>query len=249
MHQTIDKMNQLRLYQMAHIHHQRISQNMHSDYSVDEYAALLVDQEWEERQSRKMNRLIQSARFKVHATLSDIDYKANRGLDRDMIHKLALLSFIKQCQNVILTGPAGVGKSYLAQALGHQACLNQFSTLYQITSRFLAMLKFAKMDGTYLKHLNKLSRIDLLILDDFGLQNLDNVEREILMDLIEDRHDQKATIIASQIPISKWYEVIGEGTIADAILDRIVHSAHRISLNGESLRKKNKPQDSIDGTA
>lgn len=243
MHQTIDKMNQLRLHQMALIHHQRITENIHSDYSVDEYTALLVDQEWEERQSRKMNRLIQSARFKVHATVSDIDYKANRGLDRDMINRLALLSFIKQRQNVILTGPAGVGKSYLAQALGHHACLNQISTLYQITSRFLATLKFAKMDGTYLKHLAKLSKIDLLILDDFGLQNLDNVEREILMDIVEDRHDQASTILASQIPISKWYEIIGEGTIADAILDRIVHSAHRINLTGESLRKKNKPQE------
>lgn len=243
MHQTIEKMNQLRLHQMAHIHHQRITENIHSDYSVDEYTALLVDQEWEERQSRKMNRLIQSAKFKVHATMSDIDYKANRGLDRDMISRLALLSFIKQRQNMILTGPAGVGKSYLAQAFGHHACLNQFRTLYQITSRFLAMLKFAKMDGTYLKHLTKLAKINLLILDDFGLQNLDNVEREILMDIIEDRHDQTSTIIASQIPISKWYEIIGEGTIADAILDRIVHSAHRINLSGESLRKKNKPQE------
>jgi DNA replication protein DnaC len=243
MHQTIEKMNQLRLHQMALIHHQRITENIHSDYSVDEYTALLVDQEWEERQSRKMNRLIQSARFKVHATMSDIDYKANRSLDRDMVSKLALLSFIKHRQNVILTGPAGVGKSYLAQALGHHACITQFSTLYQITSRFLAMLKFAKMDGTYLKHLTKLSKINLLILDDFGLQNLDIVEREILMDIVEDRHDQASTILASQIPISKWYEIIGEGTIADAILDRIVHSAHRINLTGESLRKKNKPKE------
>jgi DNA replication protein DnaC len=243
MHQTIEKMNQLRLHQMAVIHHQRITENIHSDYSVDEYTTLLVDQEWEERQSKKMNRLIQAAKFKVNATMSEIDYQANRGLDRDMISRLALLSFVKQRQNVILSGPAGVGKSYLAQALGHHACLNQCSTLYQITSRFLATLKFGKMDGTYLKHLTKLSKIKLLILDDFGLQKLDHVEREILMDIIEDRHDQASTILASQIPISKWYEIIGEGTIADAILDRIVHSAHRITLTGESLRKKNKPKE------
>ncbi len=242
MHQTIDKMKQLRLHQMANIHHQRITENLHQDYSIDEYTNLLVDQEWEDRQNRKMERLIQSAKFKIPASISQIDYKSNRGLDRDVVNKLALLGFIKHKQNVILTGPAGVGKSFIAQALGYQACINGIKTLYQNTARFLAILKFAKIDGTYLKHLAKLNKINLLILDDFGLQKLDNVEREVLMDLIEDRHDRSSTMIASQIPISKWYDVIGEGTIADAILDRIVHSAHRITLKGESLRKKNKPK-------
>ena len=188
-----------------------------------------------------MERLIQSAKFKLSAAISQIDYKTTRGLDRDLVSKLALLGFIKHRQNVILTGPAGVGKSFIAQALGHQACLHGLKTLYQNTGRFLAILKFAKIDGTYLKQLNRLNKINLLILDDFGLQKLDNVEREVLMDLIEDRHDRSSTMIASQIPISKWYDVIGEGTVADTILDRIVHSAHRITLEGESLRKKNKP--------
>ena len=242
MHQTIDKMKQLRLHQMANIHHQRITGDLHQDYSVDEYTNLLIDQEWEDRQNRKMERLIQSAKFKVSASISQIDYKANRGLDRDVVNKLALLGFIKHKQNVILTGPAGVGKSFIAQALGYQACIQGLKTRYQNTARFLAILKFAKIDGTYLKHLARLNKINLLILDDFGLQQLDNVEREVLMDLIEDRHDRSSTMIASQIPISKWYDVIGEGTIADAILDRIVHSAHRICLKGESLRKKNKPK-------
>jgi DNA replication protein DnaC len=227
---------------MASIHHQRVTDNLHQDYSIDQYIGLLVDQEWEERQNRKIDRLIQSAKFKIAATISQIDHKTNRGLDHDMFTKLSLLTFIKNKQNVILTGPAGVGKSYLAQALGHQACLHGFRTLYQNTARFLAILKFAKIDGTYLKHLTRLNKVDLLILDDFGLQKLDNVNREILMDLIEDRHDRTSTMVASQIPISKWYDVIGEGTIADAILDRIIHSAHRINLKGESLRKKNKPQ-------
>jgi len=242
MHQTIDKLKQLRLHQMATIHHERITQNIHSDYTVDEYINLLVDQEWEERQTRKMERLIHSARFKVHASISDIDYKANRSMDRDMINKLALLNFIKSQQNIILTGPAGVGKSYIAQALGHQACLHGHKTLYQNTARFLAVLTFAKMEGSYLKQLSRMAKTPLLILDDFGLQHLENVEREILMDIIEDRHDRASTIIASQIPISKWYEVIGESTIADAILDRIVHSAYRITLTGESLRKKKQPK-------
>ncbi len=242
MHQTINKMKELRLHQMATVHHQRLTDNLHQGYSVDEYTALLIEQEWEESLNRKLNRLLQAAKFKATATVSQIDFKTNRNLDRDMINKLVLLSFIKHRQNVILTGPAGVGKSYLAQAIGHQACLQGVKTLYQNTARFLAVLKYAKMDGSYLKHLTKLNKISLLILDDFGLQKLDNQEREILMDLIEDRHDRQSTMIASQIPISKWYDVIGEGTIADAILDRIVHSAHKIVLNGESLRKRNKPQ-------
>ena len=242
MHQTIDKMKQLRLHQMAAIHHQRITKNLHQYYSIDEYTALLIDQEWEESLNRKMNRLLQAAKFKVAATVSQIDYKTNRNLNRDMVNKLALLSFIKHKQNVLFTGPAGVGKSYLAQAIGYQACLQGIKTMYQNTARFLSVLKYAKRDGSYLKHLARLNKVSLLILDDFGLQKLDNQEREILMDLIEDRHDRSSTMIASQIPISKWYDVIGEGTIADAILDRIVHSAHKINLSGESLRKRNKPK-------
>jgi len=242
MHNTIEKMRDLRLRQMSVIHHQRAKDKLHQDYSVDEYVDLLVDQEWEDRQSKKMKRMIQSAKFRMNATISEVDYKSNRGLERDIVKRLSTLEFLKQKQNIILTGAAGVGKSYLAQAIGHQACIQGHKCLYQNTSRFLAVLKFAKMEGSYLKQLKTLSRVAVLILDDFGLQSLDKIERETLMDIIEDRYDRQSTIIASQIPISKWFEIIGEGTIADAILDRIVHSAYRIDLKGESLRKKNKPK-------
>jgi len=228
----------MRLSQMAHIHHQRLTDSSYNEYSVDEYVDLLTQQEWEDRQNRKIKRLITTAKFKVSATISDIDFKTKRGLDRDMINKLALLNFIKKKQNIILTGPSGIGKSYLAQALGHHACLEGYRTMYQNTSRFMALLKFTKMDGTYLRQLKKLSKINLIILDDFGLSKFDNQEREILMDIIEERHQNDSIIIASQIPISKWYDVIGEGTIADAILDRIINSAHRIDLKGKSLRRK-----------
>lgn len=224
--------------QMAHIHHQRFSENMHQEYSTDEYLSMLIDQEWEDRLSKKTNRLIAAAKFKTQTSLPDIDYKTNRALDKDLMNKLGLLSFIKDKKNLILTGPAGIGKSYIAQALGHQACMEGYKTLYQNTSRFMATLKYAKMDGTYLKLLKKLNSINLLILDDFGLSKLDNKEREALMDVIEDRHGTSSTIIASQIPISKWYEIIGEGTIADAILDRIINSAYRMELKGKSLRTK-----------
>jgi len=238
MQQTINKMSKMRMSQMAHIHHQRFSENMHQEYSTDEYLSMLIDQEWEDRLSKKTNRLIAAAKFKTQTSLPDIDYKTNRALDKDLMNKLGLLSFIKDKKNLILTGPAGIGKSYIAQALGHQACMEGYKTLYQNTSRFMATLKYAKMDGTYLKLLKKLNSINLLILDDFGLSKLDNKEREALMDVIEDRHGTSSTIIASQIPISKWYEIIGEGTIADAILDRIINSAYRMELKGKSLRTK-----------
>jgi len=238
MQQTIERMSKMRMHQMAQIHHQRVNENLHQDYSPEEYMSMLIDQEWEDRLSKKTNRLIAAARFKAQTYLSDIDLKTNRSLDKDMMNKLGLLNFIKNKKNLILTGPAGIGKSYIAQALGHQACIEGYKTLYQNTSRFMAVLKFAKMDGTYLKHLKKLNNTQLLIMDDFGLSKMDNKEREVLMDIIEDRHASKSTIIASQIPISKWYEVIGEGTIADAILDRIINSAYRIELKGKSLRGK-----------
>ena len=171
------------------------------------------------------------------ATMADVNYAQNRNLDRNMFERLATLDFIKRRENIILTGASGTGKSYLAQALGHQACLMQYRTIYANTARILKRLKLAKVDGTYLKELNKLVRADLLILDDFGLQAFDNYAREALMDIIDDRYDKGSTILASQIPVSAWYDIIGEGTIADAILDRIVNSSHRIDLKGESLRK------------
>ena len=227
----------MRLKQMAQIHHQKLTENLHQQYSVDEYTAMLVEQEWEERQNSKIKRLINSANFKATAAVSDLDFKTQRGLNRDTINKICLLNFIKKKQNVILTGPAGVGKSYIAQAIGHQACIEGYKAYYQNTSRFIAMLKFAKIEGTYLKELKRLSRINLIVLDDFGLNKFDQKEREILMDLIEDRHETCSTIIASQIPITKWHAIIGEGTIADAILDRLINSAYRIALKGKSLRK------------
>jgi len=239
MNQTIDKMNKMRLNLMAQVHHQRLVENLHQEYSVDEYTSMLVDQEWEQRQNNKIKRLITNARFRTHASIADIDYKASRGLDKDLINRLALLNFIKQKHNIILTGPTGIGKSYLAQAIGNQACMQGYKTYYQNTARFISVLKYAKIDGSYLQQLKKLNRIQVLILDDFGLSKMDSKEREILMDIIEQRHETCSTIIASQIPISKWFDIIGEGTIADAILDRIVNSAYRLELKGKSLRKSN----------
>ncbi|AUS05389.1 IS21-like element helper ATPase IstB [Pseudotamlana carrageenivorans] len=234
---TIEKLRKMRLTAMAELHHNHLSDNRIECLTPDQYLALLTDHQWEDLQNRKIKRLTTQAAFKQGATLTDINYLHNRSLDRNMFERLATLDFVQKKENLIITGSSGVGKSYIAQALGHQACMMNKRTLYTNTARLMKRLKLSKVDGTYLKELAKLLKVDLLILDDFGLQSFDNQNREALMDIIDERHDKKATIVASQIPVSAWYDIIGESTIADAILDRIVNSSHRINLTGESLRK------------
>lgn len=235
--QTIEKLKQMRLGAMAQLHLQHIKDNRLADTTADEYLALLTDHEWEYRQNRKIDRFIRQAGFKQQASIAEVSYAPDRNLDKNMFARLGTLDFINRKENLIVTGASGVGKSYLAQAIGHQACLMGYKALYTNTARLLKKLKLSKVDGTYLKELNKLVKADLLILDDFGLQAFDNHAREALMDIIDDRYNKTSTIVSSQIPVSLWYDIIGEGTIADAILDRIVNSSHRIDLKGESLRK------------
>ena len=234
---TIEKLKQMRLGAMAQLHLQHLKDNRIENITADEYLALLIDHQWEDRQNRKIERLLKQANFKQQANLADVNYTQNRNLDKNMFTRLGTLDFITRKENIILTGASGVGKSYLAQALGHQACMMEHKTIYTNTARLFKKLKLSKVDGTYLKELGKLIKADLLILDDFGLQSFDNHARETLMDIIDDRYNNASTIISSQIPVSAWDDIIGEGTIADAILDRIVNSSHRIDLKGESLRK------------
>lgn len=235
--QTINSMKQMRLNAMAELHSQHLKNNTFTDESPDDYLTLLIQYEWEHRHNQKIMRLTKQANFKQNACVEDIQYSATRNLDKNMFCRLATLDFIDRKENVIITGAAGVGKSYLTQALGNQACINGLKVMYNTTARLLTRLKLSKVDGTYIKELKKLQKCDLLILDDFGLQAFANQDREILMDIIDDRYNTKSTIISSQIPVSIWYDIIGEGTIADAILDRIVNSSHRIDLKGESMRK------------
>jgi DNA replication protein DnaC len=235
--QTIEKLKQMRLGAMAQLHLQHVKNNQFNDITADEYLALLTDHEWEDRQNTKISRLLNQAGFRQKASIAEVNYTELRNLDRNMFDRLGTMDFMAKKENIILTGASGVGKSYLAQALGHQACLMGSKVMYTNTARYFTKLKLAKVDGTYITELKKLLKMDLLILDDFGLQSFDNHAREALMDIIDDRYNQKSTIVASQIPVSAWYDIIGEGTIADAILDRIVNSSHRIDLKGESLRK------------
>lgn len=235
--QTVEKLKQMRLFAMADLHLQNIKNNRLSDLTSDEYLSMLADHEWEDRQQKKIGRLLSQANFKQKASVSEISFSQPRNLDKNMFNRLSTMDFMYKSENVIITGPSGVGKSYLAQALGNQACLQGYKASYTNTSRYFTKLKLAKVDGTYLKELKNLQKTDLLILDDFGLQAFDNYAREALMDIIDERYNHRSTIVSSQIPVSAWYDIIGEGTIADAILDRLVNSSHRIDLKGESLRK------------
>lgn len=235
--QTIEKLKQMRLSAMADLHLQYVKSNKLNEATPDEYLALLTEHEWDSRQNQKVNRLINQAGFRQKADIAGIDYVSNRNLDKNMFNRLATLEFMNRKENIIITGASGVGKSYLAQALGTHVCMNGDRVIYTNTARLFTRLKLSKTDGTYIKELNRLQKTNLLILDDFGLQAFDNHSREMLMDIIDDRYNKMSTIVSSQIPVSVWYDIIGEGTIADAILDRIVNSSHRIDLKGESMRK------------
>ncbi len=234
---TIEKLMKMRINTMASMHQHHLQNNLYNDSTPDEYISLLTDMEWEERQNTKIQRLIKQAGFRQQANVNDIDFTTPRNLEKNMFNRLTSLDFITKKENLILTGASGVGKSYLAQALGHQACSMGMKVHYVIAARLFNRLKLARVDGTYNKELKKLTKHNVLILDDFGLQAFDNHAREVLMDIIEDRFNTSTTIVSAQIPVSAWYDIIGEGTIADAILDRLVNSSHRIDLKGESLRK------------
>ena len=199
----------------------------------------LVDSEWDERYNRKLERTLQAAKFRYKASVEQISFEDNR-MDKNQVLRLADCEFMKRNESIIITGSTGIGKSFIASALGHQACSLGYRVLYQHSTKLFARMKIAKADGSYLRELAKIEKQHLLLIDDFGIQPLDAQSRSALMEIIEDRHGKSSTIITSQVPVSMWHEIIGEQTIADAILDRIVHDAHRIEMKGESLRKKRR---------
>ena len=237
--QTLEQMKLLRLMGMHRAFNQAQEANT-PDYTNDELIAYLIQSEWDDRHNRKIERLTKAAKFRYKAVLEDINYQTDRNIDKNQIQRFSSCLFIDKQENIIITGSTGVGKSYIASAIGHKACSLGYKVIYFNAIKLFTKMKIAKADGSYLREINKLEKQDLLIIDDFGLKALDNTNRHVLMEIIEDRHGKKATIIASQLPTQAWHEVIGEQTIADAILDRIVHSAHRINLIGESMRKKLK---------
>ena len=207
-------------------------------YTPDEMIAQLIEAEWDDRQNRSIQRHITNARFRYKAAIEELHYHTDRNIDRNQVMRFAECSFINKHENILITGSTGIGKSYIASALGYQACAQGYKVMYHNTAKLFGKLKMAKADGSYIREIAKIERQNLLILDDFGIQPFDAQSRAALMEIIEDRHGKTSIIITSQVPVSKWHEVIGEKTIADAILDRIIHEAHRLELKGESLRKK-----------
>lgn len=236
--QTLEKMRQLRLFGMRDAY--QTTQQHHENFTNDELMSLLIEAEWQDKQQRKIQRLTAQARFRYQASCSDLDYQSNRSLNKDLMIRLSSCQFIKNAENLLITGPTGVGKSFIASALGHQACSMGYKTIYFNAMKLFARLKASKVDDSYAKTLKQIEKADLLIIDDFGLQNMSAEQRDMLMEIIEDRHNKKSTLISSQLPVKSWYQIIGENTIADAIMDRLVHTAHRLELSGESLRKKIK---------
>lgn len=233
----LNTMSQMKFYGMQQAYQTLLDSKQHYSLTNDEVVSMLIQAEWEDRENRKVNRYLRTARFRYQASVEEVNFTAGRGLDKTHLLRLADCSFIKKSENILITGPTGVGKSYLASALGHQACICGYKTLYFNTQKLFPQLHMFKADGSYLKQLSKIEKHDLLILDDFGLQPLDNNSRMMLLEIIEDRHGRKSTIISSQLPVAKWYDIIGDSTVADAILDRMAHAAHRLDLQGESLRK------------
>ena len=235
---TIEKMKEMKFFGMQKAFELSMETGTTNDFTTDELIAYLIEAEYNDRQTRKMNRLIRSARFRYAAEVEQVHYPESRGLDKNQLLRLATGDYMQRKESIIITGPTGVGKSYIASALGHQACTDGYKVLYYNASKLFSLLKMSKADGSYLKYINRIEKQDLLILDDFGLHPLDEENKLALLEIIEDRHGKRSTIITSQIPVKKWHELLDNQTIADAILDRIVHTAHRIELKGESMRKK-----------
>ena len=235
---TMTKMKQMKLHSMYDIFRTSIETGENDHYTLDQFISMLIDAEWDERHNRRIDRSIKNARFHYKSSIESLNFDTTRNLDRNLVLRLAECAFVEKNENILITGSTGVGKSYLATALGYQACIEGYKVNYFNTTKLFAKLKMAKADGSYLRELAKIQRQDVIILDDFGLQALDAGNRITLLEIIEDRHNNGSIIVTSQIPIQGWYDIIGEKTIADAILDRLIHQAHRLELQGESMRKK-----------
>jgi DNA replication protein DnaC len=237
-HPTLEKLESLRLTGMLTALQEQMGMDDINDLSFEERLGLLVDREAICRESRRLKTRLRKAKLRHDAAVEDIDFRHPRGLDKSLVMRLADCNWLKNHENLIITGPTGVGKSYLACAFAQKACRTGYSAIYLRTSRLFENLGLAKGDGRYIKLLTGFAKTDLLVLDDFGLAKLNREHQHDLLEILEDRHGLKSTLVTSQLPVEHWHEQIGDPTMADAILDRLVHSAHKIQLKGGSMRKK-----------
>lgn len=237
--QTIAKLEEMKLYGMKKAYEERRAKPDHKDLSFDEFFSLVVDDEHISRQNRKLKRLMNDARFKLsNANLEDIDYRQPRGLQKNSVLNLQNTTWLENHQNILVTGPTGVGKTFLACAYGSFACRQGYTALYYRWPRLFGDMYSSRGEGRYMKHLRRLAKADVLVIDDFGLNPLSDTDRKDFLEVIEDRYLAGSTIIASQLPIKEWHEFIGEKTIADAIMDRILHLSYKFELKGGSMRKR-----------
>ena len=235
---TMDKLFALKLGGMLEGLREQTEGSQYKTLSFDERFGLLLDREWDLRQSRKLHRRMRMAKFRETAVIEDLDISAKRGLDRKQVLYLAEGKWINEKLNIVITGPTGAGKTYLASALGNAACRNGYSVRYFQLSRLLEKLKLARADGSYPKFLDQIAKYKLLILDDWLRNRLTETQTNDILEVIEDRYKQSSTMVVTQIPVAEWHEQFANPTLADAIMDRIVHNAYRLELKGESMRKR-----------
>lgn len=235
--QTFEKLFAMKLFGMAEGLKDQMGRPDMDGLSFEDRFGMLVDTQWLWKENKRMKRLLKNAKLKLPASMEDIDYRT-RDLDKSVMAHLGTCDWVRRHQNVIVVGPTGTGKTYISCALAHKACREGMSSLYMRTPNLFTALAIARADGSYGEILAKLARVSVLILDDLALAVLTDSERRDLLEVIEDRHGSASTIITSQRPVERWHEMIGDPTIADALLDRLVHNAHRINLTGESMRKR-----------
>ena len=235
---TLEQLSTLKLHVLARAWQAQQEDPAVTDLAFDERLALLVDAEWTDRRNKRLDRLMRAAKLRIAgACLEDIEYAKERKLDKASVRQLATGRWIEAHHNVVITGATGVGKTYLACALAQQACRHGYRALYRRAPRIFDELTLARADGSYARLLARFAKIDVLVLDDWGLAPVKDVERRDLLEIMEDRHGLRSTIWTSQIPVAQWHDHVGDPTIADAICDRLLHNAHRIVLQGPSRRK------------